>query len=149
MSLSIDRAQLIALVLESLFFGVYLITLVPCFKVLLWRNDIGFLPLHSIRWTMLIVCLSFAISNVTDFSTGFYRVVRAFTMSPQGAIAEFSEISDWTNIVTVSDGDGNPRLLLLGRLANVFQTVDALFPILLGDLVLVSLRSFSNGKMTS
>ncbi len=101
MSLSIDRAQLIALVLEALFFGVYLTTLVRCFRVLLWRNDIGFLPLNSIRWTILIVCLLLATSNLVDFSTGFYRVICAFTMSPEGAIAEFSEISDWTNIVTV------------------------------------------------
>ena len=103
MNLTIDRAQFTGLVLETLFFGIYLVTLFPFFKALLWRDDSGFFPLRSIRWTMLIVGLIFATFNILDFSLEFYRVLHAFTMSPNGAIADFSNISDWKNIVTVRD----------------------------------------------
>lgn len=101
MTLSIDRAQLIALNVESIFLGIYLITLFSCLKALLWRGD-SFLPRRSIRWTMLFVCLLFATCNIMDFSVEFYRVIQAFTVSPEGAVAEFSKISDWTNVLTVT-----------------------------------------------
>ena len=100
MSLSIDRAQLIAVILQSFFLGIYFITLFPCFKALLWRDD-SFLPRQSIPWTMLIACLLFVTCNILDFSVQVYRVIRAFTVSPERAIAEFSKMSDWTNVVTV------------------------------------------------
>ena len=100
MSLSIDRAELIALNLQSFFFAIYLITLFPSVKALLWRDD-SFLPRQSIQWTMLIVCMIFASCNILDISVEFYRVIQAFTVSPEGAIAAFSKMDDWTNILTV------------------------------------------------
>ena len=98
MQLSPDRAILIAVVFEALFFGLYLVTLFLCLKTLLWRTNSGFLPLHSIRWTMLIVCLVLAAIASMDLSVEIYHVIYAFTIFPNGAIAELLEISSWINV---------------------------------------------------
>lgn len=114
MSLSIDHAQLKALGFEALFLGIYLATLFPCFKALLWRND-SFVHFQSIRWIMLTVCLLFATLNIMDFSVEFYHVFQAFAVSSEleGAVAEFSKMSDWTNVMMVMN-----VWLSIGSLAN-------------------------------
>lgn len=100
MSLSLERTQLVALALEGIFFGFNLVTLFTCLKALLWR-DKGFFPLHSIRWTMLIVCLLFATLACMDFSILFYQVIQAFTVLPDGALTGFSRTAEWTQFLKV------------------------------------------------
>lgn len=100
MALSIERAQLISVVLEALFYGLFLVTFFPCLKALLWRDDSGFSSLQSIPWTMLIFCLIFATFATLDLFFQFYRALEAFTSSSD-AFTVFTNISDWTNVVQV------------------------------------------------
>ena len=58
---------------------------------------------------MLVACLLFFTCNILDFSVQFYHVIQAFTVSSEGAIAEFLKMSDWTNVLMVM----HPQLFII------------------------------------
>ncbi|KIP07596.1 hypothetical protein PHLGIDRAFT_35367 [Phlebiopsis gigantea 11061_1 CR5-6] len=93
----IDVAQLVALFMESLFFGIYLVSFGMCIYVMLIKS-------HSRRLTcqrviFLIVAIALFTFAALDVALLLRHVLDAFIWyhGPGGAIAEFSNISYWVN----------------------------------------------------
>ncbi|KAF8157258.1 hypothetical protein B0H34DRAFT_712941 [Crassisporium funariophilum] len=95
----ITEAQITGLFVESIFFGVHLITVGYCMQALLatrtrWRRP------SEINWTMVCVSLALYANATFDVCLGFYHTLKAFVFftGQGGAVAEFTNISDWINV---------------------------------------------------
>ncbi|KAJ7151024.1 hypothetical protein C8R46DRAFT_824008, partial [Mycena filopes] len=97
----ITEAQIVGLFLESVFWGIYLITLVLCLRSLLFTTNFGFKRLQDINWPMLVVALAMCVLATLDVAVGLLHNIEAFVLytGPGGAEAEFGNISDWINVV--------------------------------------------------
>lgn len=105
-SFPIDEAQLVALFMESVAYGVYLVTLGQCLRILLWGSasrDGGLSLKRNINWPMLIVALLLATFATLDVAFGLRHVLDAFIYykGPGGAKAEFANISYWIQVMKV------------------------------------------------
>jgi len=101
-NLPITEAQLIGLFIEAILFGIHLITLGFCLHTLFtsgrrWRRR------DEVHWGMLTVSLALFGVAAFDIALGFYHDLKAFVFytGEGGAIAEFTDISDWINITKV------------------------------------------------
>lgn len=98
---TIDKAQIVGLFLESVFYGIFLVSWFPCLRALLC--DSGFKPRAKIHWPMLIVAVILGIFATLDVAFGLLHNIQAFVLytGAGGAIEEFSDISDWVNVMKV------------------------------------------------
>ncbi|KAJ7749572.1 hypothetical protein DFH07DRAFT_555271 [Mycena maculata] len=114
----ITEAQLVGLFLESVFWGFYLVTLVLCLRTLLFNANLEFKRPNTLTWTMLSVTVLMGTFATVDVATGLLHNTQAFVLykGQGGATQEFSNISDWVNII---------------------RTVDTLVQTLLGDGMLI------------
>ncbi|KAK7035831.1 hypothetical protein R3P38DRAFT_2909264 [Favolaschia claudopus] len=114
----ITEAQIVALFLESVFWGIYLVTFFLCIRSLLFDLNLERRRLSDLNWPMLIVTLSMCVFATLDVAVGLLHNIQAFVQynGPGGAAEEFSHISDWVNIV---------------------KTVDVVMQTLLGDGMLI------------
>ncbi|KAF8157261.1 hypothetical protein B0H34DRAFT_493391 [Crassisporium funariophilum] len=95
----ITEAQLTGLLVESILFGIHLITVGYCQHALLatrtrWKRA------SEINWPMVCVSLALFANATFDLFLGFYHDLKAFVFytGPGGAVAEFTNISDWINV---------------------------------------------------
>ncbi|KAJ7749586.1 hypothetical protein DFH07DRAFT_828975 [Mycena maculata] len=114
----ITEAQLVGSFLESVFWGFYLVTLVLCLRTLLFNANLEFKRPNTLTWTMLSVTVLMGTFATVDVATGLLHNIQAFVLykGAGGAAQEFSNISDWVNII---------------------RTVDTLVQTLLGDGMLI------------
>ncbi|KAJ7678566.1 hypothetical protein B0H14DRAFT_2552661 [Mycena olivaceomarginata] len=114
----ITEAQIVALFLESVFWGFYIVTFVLCLRSLLFKSSWDLKRRSEINWPMLLVVLAMCVFTTLDVSIGLMHNIEAFTLynGAGGAQEEFSNISDWVNIV---------------------KTVDVVLQTLLGDGMLI------------
>ncbi|KAF7326546.1 Ubiquitin carboxyl-terminal hydrolase [Mycena venus] len=114
----ITEAQIVALFLESVFWGFYLITFVPCLRLLLFKSSLELKRLSEIKWPMLLVALGICVITTLDVAIGLMHSIQAFALytGAGGAPEEFSNISHWVNVV---------------------KTIDVVLQTLLGDGMLV------------
>ncbi|TFK36547.1 hypothetical protein BDQ12DRAFT_576569, partial [Crucibulum laeve] len=98
-----DTAQIVAVFVESIFYGLFLVTFFYCLRALLctesyrrgWRN---------VNWSMLIIALVFWISGTLNLAFGLLRLLQAFVYNtgPQ----KVTQLGlDWVNVakaVTIS-----------------------------------------------
>lgn len=91
-----------ALFMECITYGIYLVTLVVCVRVLFWDQH-GFKK-SGINWPMVIVTFLMATFSTIDVSLGLKHVLKAFIFyhGPGGPNAEFDDISYWVNVMKVS-----------------------------------------------
>ncbi|KAJ7846032.1 hypothetical protein B0H14DRAFT_963320 [Mycena olivaceomarginata] len=95
-------AQSYGLFLESIFYGIYLVTCGVCLKTLLLsRLGDRLKPVRELNWAMLIVVfILFGVATV-DAILQFYRNLHTFQIAngPGDAAGDFSDISDPINVV--------------------------------------------------
>ncbi|KAJ8474367.1 hypothetical protein ONZ45_g15972 [Pleurotus djamor] len=113
----IDESQLVGLFVEAVLFGFVVVTFPPCIRALLWSNGTR-KSSSSIQWPMLLIAIVLAAFATLDMSLTLLHNIKAFILykGAGGAIEEFTNISDWINIM---------------------GTVDVVFPIIIGDGVLI------------
>ncbi|TFY51508.1 hypothetical protein EVG20_g10969 [Dentipellis fragilis] len=97
----IDEAQIVALFLESLFYGTYLVTFGMCMYSLIQRskND-GFR-----HWPLFVVAILLFTFATLDVAFLVRHVLDAFIWyrGPGGAKGEFADISYWVNVMKTVD----------------------------------------------
>ncbi|EJF60321.1 hypothetical protein DICSQDRAFT_171278 [Dichomitus squalens LYAD-421 SS1] len=91
----IDVAQIVALFLESMFYGLYLVSFGMCMYTMLLKSR----SRHRQRTVFLVVALLLFIFATLDVALLLRHVLDAFVWyhGPGGAIGEFSDISYWVN----------------------------------------------------
>lgn len=99
----ITEAQIVGLFLESVFWGFYIITFVLCLRSLLFEATWELKRPSKLNWPMLLVTLAMCIFATLDVAIGLMHNIEAFVLytGPGGALEEFSNISDWVNIIKV------------------------------------------------
>ncbi|TFK38521.1 hypothetical protein BDQ12DRAFT_582127, partial [Crucibulum laeve] len=97
----ITEAQLWGLFLESIAYGIYLVTVAYCAQALL-RSSAGWKRLDEINWSMVIVAILLFCLASLDLMFGFYNNLKAFITFgniKDGALNEFTDISSWVNVM--------------------------------------------------
>jgi hypothetical protein len=136
----ITEAQIVALFMESVFWGIYLVTFFLSLRSLLFTNNFERRRFSTINWPMVVVVFAMCSFATLDVAVGLLHNIQAFVLykGAGGAAEEFSNISDWVNITKVGLTIPSPLCPIL----NAFQTVDVLVQTTLGDGMLVRLLSF-------
>ena len=100
---TIAPAQLAALFMQSISFGVHLVTFGACMYTWFCRSGSSGPSTHaSLRW--MVIAIAFFVVGTCDVSFNFYHNLLAFVKykGPGGANAEFSDASNWVNVIRVS-----------------------------------------------
>ncbi|KAJ7719942.1 hypothetical protein B0H16DRAFT_1386994 [Mycena metata] len=97
----ITEAQILGLFLESVFWGMYLITFVYCLRTLLFGLNFEIKRPSEINWPMVVITLLMCVLATLDTAVGLLHLIQAFVLytGPGGPTEEFSNISDWINVV--------------------------------------------------
>ncbi|KAJ7586072.1 hypothetical protein C8J56DRAFT_946099 [Mycena floridula] len=113
---TIDKAELVGLCLESILYGIYLVSFFPCIKALIWDNS--FKRRKKVNWIMFVVAwLMFAFATM-DVGFGLFRCFQGFILyqGPGGPLTVFQDIANY---------------------ASVMKSADVFFQVLIGDLILI------------
>ncbi|KAF9492859.1 hypothetical protein BDN71DRAFT_1396016 [Pleurotus eryngii] len=132
----IDTAQIVALFLESVLYGVYLVTFVACLRVLLIAPSSTassfslrdyFKPLRHINKPMLFAALLMLIFATLDVAFGLHNNILAFVKTPPVLIGD-----DGTE-------EGGPEVVFddIGRWTNVMKMVNYVAQTFVGDSILL------------
>lgn len=99
----ITEAQVTGLFVESVFFGIHLITFGSCMQALMPATDKQWRGLGNVNWAMLVVSLFLLANAAFDVSLGFYHNLKAFVFfkGSGGPVQELTNISDWINVSKV------------------------------------------------
>ncbi|KAJ8495783.1 hypothetical protein ONZ45_g12709 [Pleurotus djamor] len=116
-SFTISKARLVGLFLECIAYGVSLVTIPLCIRALVWSRG-RMRSLGTIHWITLIAALLLAFFATFDVIITLIWLIDAFVLyeGPGGAPTVFLNISDWINVM---------------------KSVNLIFPILIGDLILI------------
>ncbi|KAJ7431323.1 hypothetical protein FB451DRAFT_1157165 [Mycena latifolia] len=100
----IDSAQIVGLFMETLLYGVYLVTLVPCLYALLWSPADHHFK-NRIHWSMLTAAILMFTFATLDVTFGLRHNLDAFVYytGPGGAKEELENISYWVNVMKTAD----------------------------------------------
>ncbi|KAJ7844902.1 hypothetical protein B0H14DRAFT_3868192 [Mycena olivaceomarginata] len=96
----ITEAQIVGLFLESVFWGIYLVTFFLSLRSLLFSKNFDRRRLSDLNWPMLVVIFAMCSFATLDVAVGLLHNIQAFVLykGSGGAAEEFSNISDWVNI---------------------------------------------------
>ncbi|KAL0960480.1 hypothetical protein HGRIS_005522 [Hohenbuehelia grisea] len=94
----VDTAQIVALFLESVFYGIYLATFVGCIKVLIWQND-WLKSFGQINKTMLFAALAMLVFGTLDLAFGLRNNIDAFIRFQGDPEEHFQDLSNWLNVM--------------------------------------------------
>jgi len=100
MAFEITAAQIVALFMEAIFYGIYLVTFGSCMRVLLWKDG-WFKRLAAINKTMVTTALLMMVFATLDVGLGLRHNLDAFVYTNGGRTpaAEFAQISYWVNVM--------------------------------------------------
>lgn len=98
----VAEAQLVALFMEAVTYGIYVVTFALCARALFWNKQ-GLKSRRTIHWPMVVVMVLMAIFATLDLALGLRHNLEAFIFytGPGGAAAEFDNISYWVNVMKV------------------------------------------------
>ena len=101
MAFSIAEAQLVALFMEAIAYGIYLVTLGLCVRALFWGST-G--TKERYNWPLVVVAALMCTFATFDVAFGLRHNLDAFIFytGPGGPDAEFEDISYWVNVMKVS-----------------------------------------------
>ncbi|KAJ7931732.1 hypothetical protein B0H13DRAFT_2524736 [Mycena leptocephala] len=102
----IDSAQIVGLFMETLLYGVYLVTLGQCLHALLWSPaEHRFRAKNKIHWPMLVAAILMFTFATLDVAFGLRHNLDAFVYytGPGGAKEELENISYWVNVMKTAD----------------------------------------------
>ncbi|KAF5310296.1 hypothetical protein D9619_010551 [Psilocybe cf. subviscida] len=104
-------AQIVGLWMETLFYGIYLVTFVLCIQVLLWDSAHARFK-HPGTWNrpLLVAALLMFIFGTLDVALGLQHNLKAFWFGIQsgqiqGPADEFARISEWVNVMKLANYD--------------------------------------------
>jgi Kef-type K+ transport system membrane component KefB len=99
-SFPVDEAQLVALFMEAVAYGIYLVTLGMCLRALFWGST-G--KKERYNWPLIIVVGLMFVFCTLDVAIGLRHTLDAFIFykGPGGANAEFADISYWISVMKV------------------------------------------------
>jgi len=92
----LDEAEIVSLFVESIFYGLYIVSFGACVRILFSGAGVG----SGINRTMLIAAVSMAIFGTLDLALALRHVLDAFIWyhGPGGATAEFENVSFWIQV---------------------------------------------------
>jgi len=93
----IHTAQLVSLWMESIFYGIFLVTFFACVKVLVLADG-HFKRWQDIRGNMLFAALAMFATATTDMSFGLAHNIIAFVKFDGKPIDQFGKINSWMNV---------------------------------------------------
>ncbi len=104
-NLGISEAQILGLFLASVFWGIFLVTFFQCMRHLVWDAKGDLRPAKTINWPMFCVAMLLAFFSTFDVALGLMHAIEAFIEyhGPGGSDARFTGLTDWVNIMKVSD----------------------------------------------
>lgn len=94
----IDAAQVVGLFMESVFYGIFLVSFFSCMRVLLWSEG-WFKPFHIINKKMFLAALTMFIFASLDVAFGLRHNLDAFIAFEGDPIDEFTKTSNWLNVM--------------------------------------------------
>jgi hypothetical protein len=97
----VDEAQLVKLFMTSVTYGIYLVTLGMCIRALFWEQSRR--RTHH-NWPFIVVTALMFVFATFDVSFALRHNMDAFIFykGPGGPNAEFEDISNIVNVMTVS-----------------------------------------------
>ncbi|RPD56565.1 hypothetical protein L226DRAFT_251866 [Lentinus tigrinus ALCF2SS1-7] len=98
-------AQLVALYMQCIFYGIDLITVAYGLRVLLWTRDGHFKGRTRITWIMVGTTIAMFTIATLEVALGLVHNLQAFIYyaGPGGPTVVFEDLSSWLNIVHTSD----------------------------------------------
>lgn len=106
---TIDKAQIVAVFCTDILYGIYLVSLYPCLRAIVWNRDryssndshSSFKRREDIHWPMLVVALLFFLILSLDVAFGLAQTLQAFVLykGPGGAAENLADVSQWLNLV--------------------------------------------------
>lgn len=98
--LPIDEAQIVALFMEAVAYGIYLVTLGMCLHALFLGNT-G--RKERYNWPLIVVALTMFLFATFDVAFGLRHNLDAFIFykGSGGPTEEFKDISYWVNVMKV------------------------------------------------
>lgn len=96
----VTEAQLVALFMEAVTYGIYLVTVTRCAYVLFFdRQGLK----RTINWPMVVVMVLMAVFATLDVALGLRHNLDAFIFyhGSGGPAGEFDNISYWVNVMKV------------------------------------------------
>ncbi|KAH9948544.1 hypothetical protein B0H21DRAFT_673137, partial [Amylocystis lapponica] len=95
----INEAQLVALFMQSVAYGMHVVSFGSCVMVLLRRMPDG--AKRPVNWTMLMTAVILFGVGTADVSFNLYHNLVAFVLynGPGGSEGEFEHISNWVNVM--------------------------------------------------
>ncbi|KAH9836692.1 uncharacterized protein C8Q71DRAFT_54513 [Rhodofomes roseus] len=98
MAFGIAEAQLTALFMQSIAYGVHVVTFAMCMYAWFWRHR---RLRASNGWPWMAVAVVLFILGTTDVCFNFYHNIVAFVLftGPGGAESVFEDISNWVNVM--------------------------------------------------
>jgi hypothetical protein len=96
----IDEAQIVALFMEAVAYGIYLVTLGLCVKALFWGST-G--QKDRYNWPLVAVAGLMCVFATSDLAFRLLHNLDAFIFykGPGGPDVEFEDISYWVNVMKV------------------------------------------------
>ncbi|KAF9461131.1 hypothetical protein BDZ94DRAFT_1299406 [Collybia nuda] len=97
----ISAAQIVGLWMETLFMGFYLVSCGFALRAFLWHTDGRLKRRFEINWILFITAIALCVVAVFDVALGLLHNIQAFIFytGPGGSDAEFTNISDWVNVM--------------------------------------------------
>lgn len=101
--ITIAEGQLIALFMQSIAYGVHLVTFVICVSTLLDRPNGRLHLMSSAYGPWLLIAIALFVVGTIDVSFTFYHSLVAFIFytGQGGAARVFDDISNWVNVMKV------------------------------------------------
>lgn len=94
----IDAAQVVGLFMESVFYGIFLVSFFGCMRALLWSEG-WFKPIQMINKKMFIAAMTMFIFASLDVAFGLRHNLVAFIQFQGDPIVEFTKTSNWLNVM--------------------------------------------------
>ena len=100
-SFPVAEAQIVALFMEAVAYGIYLVTLGLCARALAWGRAGE--RRARFNWPLVAVALAMFVFATLDVAFGLRHVLDAFIFyhGSGGPDAEFEDISYWVNVMKV------------------------------------------------
>ncbi|KAF9263823.1 hypothetical protein L218DRAFT_944281 [Marasmius fiardii PR-910] len=104
----ITAAQIVALFMECILYGIYLVSFGYCLQAILVEKAYtpsGFRFKSNINWTILVFALLLGLVATIDVAFGLRHILDAFVYykGPGGAAEELQNISYWVNVMKTVD----------------------------------------------
>ncbi|KJA15851.1 hypothetical protein HYPSUDRAFT_172188 [Hypholoma sublateritium FD-334 SS-4] len=99
-SFPIDAAQVVGLFMESVFYGIFLVSFFACMRALLWSGT-WFKPFHM--WNKKMLTASLLMFTVASLDVAFHlrHNLEAFIWFDGDPIEDFDRTSAWLNVIAM------------------------------------------------